>query len=174
MNSDELCFLPLHELAGQLRTAKISSTEVTRAILDRIRNKARLHAYITVMEESALRAAAVADDDLRAGRYRGPLHGVPLGVKDLCWTKGALTTCASGVLRDWRPEATATAVERLEAAGAVIAGGAAGRPSVGGGAGAAIGGAGALVGCPPPMLICTTGAWPVADGAAGGVASPPI
>ena len=103
MNSDELCFLPLHELAGQLRTAKISSIEVTCAILDRIRTKARLHAYITVMEESALRAAAAADDEIRAGRLRGLLHGVPIAVKDLFWTKGVLTTCASGVLRDWRP-----------------------------------------------------------------------
>ncbi len=122
MDLEALCYLPMHELAEQVRARKISSTEVTHAILDRIRAKARLNAYLTVMEESALRAAASADDEIRAGKSRGPLHGVPVAVKDLCQTRGILTTCASRLLRDWRPDSSATVVERLEAAGAVIVG----------------------------------------------------
>lgn len=122
MDSEALCYLPLHELAEQIRAGKISSSEVTRATLDRIRAKARLNAYLTVMEESALRAAAAVDEEIRAGRRRGPLHGVPVAVKDLCQTRGVLTTCASRVLRDWRPDSSATVVEGLEAAGAVIVG----------------------------------------------------
>jgi amidase len=82
----------------------------------------RLHAYLTVLNESALRRAAQADEEIRAGKWRGPLHGVPIAVKDLCQTKGILTTCASRVLRDWRPDANATVVERLELAGAVLVG----------------------------------------------------
>jgi amidase len=122
MNPDALCYLSLHELADELRAGKVSSTEATRAILDRIRAHAGLNAYITVTEDSALRAATVADNERRTGRIRGPLHGVPVAVKDLCCTKGVLTTCASRVLRDWRPDTSATVVERLEAAGAIIVG----------------------------------------------------
>ena len=122
MDNQALCNLSLHELSDQLRTAKVSSSEATRAILDRIRAHRDLNAYIAVMEESALRAASQADAEIRADRYRGPLHGVPVAVKDLCWTKGVATTCASKVLRDWIPDSSATVVERLEAAGAVIVG----------------------------------------------------
>ena len=68
MDLEALCYLPMHELAEQVRARKISSTEVTHAILDRIRAKARLNAYLTVLEDSALRAAASADDEIRAGR----------------------------------------------------------------------------------------------------------
>ena len=82
----------------------------------------QLRAYLTVLEDSALKTAAQADAEIAAGRYRGPLHGVPIAVKDLCQTKGVATTCASKVLRDWRPDFSATLVERLEAAGAVMLG----------------------------------------------------
>jgi amidase len=122
MDNQALCSLSLHELSEQLRAGKVSASEATRATLDRIRANSGLNAYITVMGDSALPAAAQADNELRAGRSRGPLHGVPVAVKDLCWTKGVPTTCASRVLRGWRPDASATVVERLEAAGAIIVG----------------------------------------------------
>jgi amidase len=122
MDDQTLCYLSLHELSDLLRRRKVSSVEVTRAILNRIRTHVRLNAYLLVMEESALRAAAQADRELRAMGSRGPLHGVPLAVKDLCWIRGVPTTCGSKVLRDWRPDTSATVVERLEAAGAVIIG----------------------------------------------------
>lgn len=123
MESDTLCYLSLQDLSAQLRTGKLSSVEVTRCILDRIhRMNPRLHAYLTVLDESALYRAAQVDEEIRAGHWRGPLHGVPIAVKDLCQTKGVLTTCASRILRDWRPDSSATVVERLEAAGAVLVG----------------------------------------------------
>lgn len=123
MESDTLCYLSLPDLSAQLRTGKLSSVEVTRCILDRIhRLNPRLHAYLTVLDESALHRAAQADEEIRGGHWRGPLHGVPIAVKDLCQTKGVLTTCGSRVLRDWRPDTSATVVERLEAAGAVLVG----------------------------------------------------
>jgi amidase len=91
--------------------------------LDRIKQtNPKLHAYITVLEDSALSQAAQADAEIKAGRLRGPLHGVPVAVKDLCWTKGIPTTCARKVLRDWRPDSNATVVNRFEAAGAVLLG----------------------------------------------------
>ena len=96
MESDTLCYLSLQDLSAQLRTGKLSSVEVTRCILDRIhRMNPRLHAYLTVLDESALYRAAQVDEEIRAGHWRGPLHGVPIAVKDLCQTKGVLTTCAS-------------------------------------------------------------------------------
>jgi amidase len=122
MNDPALCYLSLQELSNQLQAGRISSAEVTRATLDRIRAQSKLNTYITVTDEAATRAAANADKELRAGRSRGPLHGVPIGVKDLCFTKGVRTTCASGVLRDWIPNESATVIERLEAAGAIIVG----------------------------------------------------
>src|SRR5712671_5185403 len=123
MDSKTICFLSLHELSAQLRDRKLSSVEVTRCVLDRIsQTNPKLRAYITVLEDSALGQASQADKEINAGRWRGPLHGVPIAVKDLCWTKGVPTTCASKVLRDWRPDSNATVVDRFEAAGAVLLG----------------------------------------------------
>ncbi|HKV55583.1 MAG TPA: amidase [Candidatus Binataceae bacterium] len=123
MDSDALCNLSLSELASQLRGHKLSSVEATRCVLERIKNlNPRLHAYLTVTDELALRQAAQADSEIGAGKWRGPLHGVPIAVKDLCQTRGVLTTCSSRVLRDWRPDANATVVDRLDAAGAVLLG----------------------------------------------------
>lgn len=123
MDERTLCYLSVRELGGLLRKREISSAEVTRQILDRIRRlNPSLRAYITVLEDSALASAAVADREIVGGKLRGPLHGVPVAVKDLCFTEGVRTTCSSSVLRDWRPDATATVVTRLESAGAVILG----------------------------------------------------
>jgi len=123
MDSQAICFLSLHEVSTKLRDGKLSSVEVTRCVLDRIKQlNPKLRAYITVLEDSALGQAAQADKEIKAGHWRGPLHGVPVAVKDLCWTKGVPTTCASGVLRDWRPDSNATVVDRFDAAGAVLLG----------------------------------------------------
>jgi hypothetical protein len=123
MKSDTRCYLSLQDLSAQLRTGKVSSVEVTRCILDRIqRMNRRLHAYLTVLEESALYRAAQVDEEIRAGHWRRRLHGVPIAIKNLCQTKGVLTTCASRILRDWRPDSSATVVERLKEVGAVLVG----------------------------------------------------
>src|SRR5216683_122322 len=84
--------------------------------------------FLTLGELSArlrrreVTSAVAADKEIATGRWRGPLHGVPVAVKDLCWTKGVPTTCASKVLRDWRPDSNATVVDRFEAACAVLLG----------------------------------------------------
>lgn len=118
-----LCFLSVGELSARLRQRELTSVEVTRAVIARIRKlNPVIRAYLTVLDDLALRQAEAADSEIAAGRWRGPLHGVPVAVKDLCWTRGIPTTCASRVLRDWRPNANATVVDRFEAAGAVLLG----------------------------------------------------
>jgi amidase len=122
MNAD-LCYRTLTEAAGLLRRREISPVELTRAVLARIeRLEPQLHSYITVVPERALARAREAERELAAGLHRGPLHGIPIAVKDLFFTKGVPTTCASLVLGGWVPEFDATVVGRLEAAGAVLLG----------------------------------------------------
>lgn len=119
----DVCQTPLTEVASLLQTRQLSSVEVTRAILDRVAALDRsLNSYITVTADLALAQAAQADREIAAGHYRGPLHGIPIGVKDLCATAGIRTTCASRVLADWVPDHDATVVAKLKAAGAVIVG----------------------------------------------------
>ena len=82
----------------------------------------RLQSYVTVMADQAIASARRADAEIRAGRYRGPLHGVPIAVKDLCYTRGVRTMAGTKVFSDFVPDFDATVVARLEAAGAVILG----------------------------------------------------
>lgn len=113
----------LTDVAGLIEAREISPVELTRAILDRIGAlDGRLHAYATVMADHAMAAAGAAEREIQAGRYRGPLHGVPVAVKDLCYTKAAPTRGGLAVLRDFTPEFDATVVSKLEAAGAVLLG----------------------------------------------------
>src|SRR6266849_130972 len=94
-----LCFLTLGELSARLRRREVTSAAATRAVLDRIHQlNPTLRAYLTILDDSALRQAEAADKEIAAGKWRGPLHGVPVAVKDLCWTKGVPTTCASKVI----------------------------------------------------------------------------
>jgi aspartyl-tRNA(Asn)/glutamyl-tRNA(Gln) amidotransferase subunit A len=106
-----------------LRGRKLSPIELTRTYLERItRLNPALNCYITVMSESALADAHRAEEEIAAGKYRGPLHGIPIGLKDLVETAGVLTTAASGVLKNNVPKHDAAVVERLRNAGAVILG----------------------------------------------------
>lgn len=119
----DVCYLTLHELSTSIRAKKVSPVEATQAVLERIeRLNPRLNAYITVMAEQALADARAATDEIAGGRYRGPLHGVPIGVKDLCQTKGVRTTGGSKILADWVPDEDAPVVQKLRNAGAVIVG----------------------------------------------------
>ncbi len=119
----DLHYLTLHELAGRIRTKEVSPVEATEAVLERIeRLNPKLNAYITVMADQALADARAAEDEVVAGRYRGPLHGVPIGVKDLCATAGVRTTAGSKFLADWVPDEDATVIRKLREAGAVIVG----------------------------------------------------
>jgi amidase len=119
----ELCCKTLGEVAALIATRDLSPVELTRAVLDRIAAlDGALHSYLTVTADLALRQARAAEQEIGRGTHRGPLHGVPIAVKDLCYTRGVRTTCASKILADWVPQFSATVVERLEAAGAVLLG----------------------------------------------------
>ena len=119
---------PLHyqaitEVAGKLRSGGISPVELTRALLDRIAAlDGELKSYATVMTEQAMAAARAAEQEIAAGGYRGPLHGVPIAVKDLCFTRGVATMGGAQVLRDFVPDFDGTVVQRLNDAGAIILG----------------------------------------------------
>jgi aspartyl-tRNA(Asn)/glutamyl-tRNA(Gln) amidotransferase subunit A len=118
-----LCDLPLLEVASQIQSRQVSPVEVTQAVLQRIAAlNGALNAYITILSDSALAGARESEREIASGTYRGPLHGVPLSVKDLFSTKGIRTTAASRVLSDHVPGDDATVVERLRAAGAVLVG----------------------------------------------------
>lgn len=121
--SGELAFLSIAEAAELLRTRQLSPVELTRAVLERIDDlNRRLHAYITVTADWALERAGVAEREILEGRDPGPLHGIPLGLKDVYDTAGVVTTAGSRILAENLPTAHATAVARLLDAGAVIVG----------------------------------------------------
>jgi aspartyl-tRNA(Asn)/glutamyl-tRNA(Gln) amidotransferase subunit A len=115
--------LTLTEAAEQIRSRKLSPLELTRDCLARIeRVNPELKAFITVTAEPALEQARQAESEISSGNYRGPLHGIPIGLKDLFDTAGVRTTAASNQYRDRLPAADAEVVRRLKQAGAVIVG----------------------------------------------------
>lgn len=108
-------------VTARLQAREISSRQLTEALLDRIaRFDGRLHSVQTLLADQALRQAQAADEEIAAGHWRGPLHGVPVGVKDLLWMEGVPTTAGMELLRDFRPAEDSTVVARLKQAGAVI------------------------------------------------------
>jgi Asp-tRNA(Asn)/Glu-tRNA(Gln) amidotransferase A subunit family amidase len=118
---EDLAFATVPQLAVLLRTRKISSTELTKMYLARLKRYGpKLLCVVTLTEELALKQAATADDELKRGKYRGPLHGIPWGAKDLFATKGIKTTWGAEPYRDQVIDYDATVVERLRDAGAVL------------------------------------------------------
>ncbi len=116
----ELCVLSLEDAARLVASKQVSPVELTDATLARVASlNPALNAFITVTEEQARAAAREAEREIAAGRYRGPLHGIPVAVKDLFATKGVRTTAGSKILRDWVPDYDATVVTKLSEAGAV-------------------------------------------------------
>jgi aspartyl-tRNA(Asn)/glutamyl-tRNA(Gln) amidotransferase subunit A len=113
----------LLDVSTAIKRKKVSPREVTQALLQEIRKKnPEINAYITVMEEAALRKAQKAEKEVQKGNVRGPLHGIPIGLKDLIYTKGVRTTFGSGRYKDFLPDYDAEIVTRLEKAGAIIIG----------------------------------------------------
>src|ERR1700735_5034935 len=113
----------ISELAQRLRRREVSPVEITQECLKRIeRLNPALNAFITVMGESALAEARNAAAEIRRGEWRGPLHGVPVALKDLIDTAGVRTTAASSLYKDRVPHQDADVVRRLRQAGAVILG----------------------------------------------------
>jgi aspartyl-tRNA(Asn)/glutamyl-tRNA(Gln) amidotransferase subunit A len=121
--SDELVFLSVTEAGRRMRARELSPVELTDAYLDRIAAyDAQLHSYITVTADAARAQARAAGDALARGDDRGPLHGIPFGLKDMFETRGIRTTAHSKVLADYVPAEDATVVTRLYDAGAVLLG----------------------------------------------------
>ena len=119
----DLAFASIAELAAQLANKEISPVEVTEAALARIEQlEPQLNAFITVTAESARHAARAAEAAILAGHYHGPLHGIPVAIKDLYATRGVATTFGSPLYADWVPDFDAAAVEQLKRAGAVLLG----------------------------------------------------
>ncbi len=116
-------FATIEELAPRIAAGELSPIDLTRAQLERIASlDGHLKSYATVLEESALAEAEQAASEIASGRYRGPLHGIPIAVKDLCYTEGVRTMGATRALRDFIPRFDSTVVTRLRSAGAVLLG----------------------------------------------------
>ncbi|MCC7134023.1 MAG: amidase [Gemmatimonadales bacterium] len=117
----ELAFLSVAEQADLIRRRKLTSVELTRLYLDRLkRHGPTLQCVVTLTEERALNQARKADEEIAGGRYRGPLHGIPWGAKDLLAVPGYPTTWGTGPYRDQQLIETATVVDKLDRAGAVL------------------------------------------------------
>ncbi|HEX8354407.1 MAG TPA: amidase, partial [Pyrinomonadaceae bacterium] len=117
----ETLYAPVSELAAQIRARRLSPVELTEAYLQRLETVGkRLNAVAYVMRETALKEAREAEAEIRRGRYRGPLHGIPYGVKDLCATREAPTTWGATPYKGQRFDYDATVVTRLREAGAVL------------------------------------------------------
>ncbi len=123
MDKNEIPFLSASELSRLIKSREVSPVEATQAYLERISEvDGRLNSYITVTREQALEAARQAEAEIAAGNYRGPLHGLPLAVKDQFNTAGIRTTGGSSILNEFVPDEDATVMARLKEAGAVLLG----------------------------------------------------
>lgn len=123
MSETPLFYKPITEIAELLSSRKLSPIELTTIMLDRIEQlDGRLKSYATVTTEDAVSAAQKAEEEITDGNYRGPLHGIPIGVKDLCFTKGIRTMGGAYVMAGHIPEYDGTVVKKLKEAGVVILG----------------------------------------------------
>ena len=123
MNHAPIHYATVAEQAALLRSRAVSPVELTRAYLDRIdHHDSRLRAYITVLSDSALRQAEEAEREIASGQYRGPLHGIPVALKDIIHVGGVPTTAGSRVMTGFVPREDSNIVRRLRRSGAVILG----------------------------------------------------
>lgn len=123
MADQDLLFLPAHELAARIKARQLSPVELVQAHLARIDAlNPKVNAFITVTRERALAEARQAEHDIAAGRYRGPVHGLPYAPKDIYATRGVLTTNGSKATAHWVPDYESTVTERMNRAGAILLG----------------------------------------------------
>src|SRR5208337_2172508 len=118
---EDLCYASVRELAALMQARVISSTALTEMYLERLKRlDPQLHCVVTLTEDRAKAQAKEMDREIAAGKYRGPLHGLPWGAKDLLSVKGYPTTWGAGGFEKQAIEEDATVVQRLDAAGAVL------------------------------------------------------
>lgn len=121
LNRESLCYYSVAELAALIKARKVTSVELTKLYIARIKKfDKELYAVVTLLEDRALEQAKQADREIAAGHYKGPLHGIPYGVKDLLAVKGFPTTWGSPIFRNQMIHETASVVEKLDSAGAVL------------------------------------------------------
>ena len=115
--------LSISAAADQIRTRQLSPVDLVRSCLERIDQlESRLHAWVTVNREVAVATARLREEEIQRGQYRGPLHGIPIALKDIFYTAGLKTTAGSPIYADFVPEYDATTVRLLKEAGAIILG----------------------------------------------------
>jgi aspartyl-tRNA(Asn)/glutamyl-tRNA(Gln) amidotransferase subunit A len=123
MVGDDVLYLSVRELSDRIRSRKLSPSELVDSYLARIEKlDGRLNAFVTVMADEARREARAAEQEIASGRYRGPLHGIPYGAKDLLATRGTPTTWGAAPFKDQRFDYDATVVTKLREAGAILLG----------------------------------------------------
>ncbi len=115
--------LTIANLAPRIAAREVSPVDVTACYLERIKRlNPAINAYSTVMEDDAMAEARRAEEEIASGSYRGPLHGMPVSIKDNLAVKGYPTTAGTKILADWKPDFDATVVTRLREAGAIVLG----------------------------------------------------
>ncbi|MHB9091275.1 MAG: amidase family protein, partial [Chloroflexota bacterium] len=123
MADNELVYKPAAALAALIEKKQVSPIQVMRALLERIeRLEPILNCYVSVAADAALAAAAAAEREIVAGGYRGPLHGIPVALKDIFDVVGMKTTASSKIMADYAPGADSTFARLLREAGAIIVG----------------------------------------------------
>src|SRR5437868_7340918 len=119
--TDDILFAPLRGLGERLRTRQLSPVALTEACLDRLqRFGPRFNCTVTLLREQALKEARAADEEIRTGKHRGPLHGIPYGAKDLLAARGAPTSWGAAPFREQTFDYDATVVRKLRDAGAIL------------------------------------------------------
>jgi aspartyl-tRNA(Asn)/glutamyl-tRNA(Gln) amidotransferase subunit A len=123
MIGEDVLYLSVTELAAQIQSGKLSPVELTQAYLDRSRKLGpQLNAYATLTPDLAMKQAQAAESEIKAGKYRGPLHGIPYAAKDLLAVPGYPTTWGAKPFAKQQFDITAAVIQKLEAAGAVLLG----------------------------------------------------
>ena len=123
MPTNDLHYLTISEAASLVESNRLSPVELVAAHLERIeQTDEQLNSFITLLADEATAAAARAEAEIQGGDYRGPLHGIPIGLKDLYYTKGVRTTVGSKIMRDFTPDYDAAVTERFRDAGAILMG----------------------------------------------------
>lgn len=123
MSDNDLCFLSITEAAKQIESKELSPVDLVEAHLARIAGtNEKLNAVVTLLADDARKAAKQAENDIQGGKYLGPLHGIPIGLKDLYYTKGIRTTMGSKIMGDFVPDYDAAVAESFQKAGAILMG----------------------------------------------------
>lgn len=121
--TNSLLFSNISHVSNLIKNQELSSIDLTRLTIDQIKKyNFKINTFITVAEDDAINQAKRADEEILKGNWRGPLHGVPIAIKDIIQTRGLRTTAGSKIFKDWIPNEDATVIKRLKKAGAIIIG----------------------------------------------------